>query len=126
MVGLKRVQADTMAAAAARWAGSCEFSGGVVGGYMGPRLVGVAVPRTGGSGLIRAQLCAHVCERTDFCVAHFGVLPCTQHLVSRSNNVPRAPGWPEDEDATRGKPGAVSHVQGEGTQVACRDACDFF
>ena len=91
-----------MAAAAARWAGSCEFAGGVVSGYMGPRLVGVAVPRTGGIGLVRAQLCARACARTDFCVAHFGVLPCTQHLVRGSNNLPRALGWLKDEDATRG------------------------
>ena len=118
MVGLKRVQADTMAAAAARWAGSCELAGRIVGGYVGHRFAGLAVPGAGVSGLIRAQLWDHVCAWTDFCVAHFRVLPCTQHLIRGGNNLPRAPGWPEDEDATRGKPGAVAEVQEEGTQLA--------
>ena len=72
MVGLKRVQADTMAAAAARWARSCEWAGRIVVGYMGPRLAGVAVPLADGIGLVRAQLCARACARTDFCVAHSG------------------------------------------------------
>ena len=72
-----------MAAAAARWARSCEWAGRIVVGYMGPQLAGVAVPLADGIGLVRAQLCARACARTDFCGLdlHAARRPRKQHLT---------------------------------------------